>query len=178
MVGSPRKAVVGIALVVASAAIPAVLVWKQHGVGGRFPAGIDLVAAESGNYNPRRTECLVQSGAKSPSCTYGKGDQRVIVLGDSHAGALITGIANAMGRDKVELTEWSYSGCPFAYGAKKTLADLAVQPKGYQCSGFISWVNAQLSTVPASVPVILVNRYAATAYGKNEEQEKDVPPRV
>lgn len=176
--GAPHKAVAGIAVVVAAVALPAVLVWKHQGVPGRFPAGIDLVAAESRNYNPRRTECQLQTGTRSPSCTYGEGGQRVIVLGDSHAGALVTGIARAMAGDKVEITEWSYSGCPFVIGVSKTPADLAVQPKGYQCAGFISWVGAQLAALPASVPVILVNRYAATAYGKNEEQEEGVAPRV
>jgi peptidoglycan/LPS O-acetylase OafA/YrhL len=177
-VGSSRKAVAGLGLVVAAVALPAVLVWKHQGVPGRFPAEIDLVAAESENYNVRRTECHMVRGTTSPSCTYGKGAQRVIVLGDSHAGALVTGIANAMASGEVEVTQWSYSGCLFVNGVRKTPAALALQPKGYQCDGFISWVNAQLSGIPASVPVILVNRYASEAYGNNDEKGEGAPPGI
>jgi len=171
-------ALAGVACVVAVAAVPALLVWKYAGIDGRFPARIDLVAAESKNHNPRRTECLAQSGAASPSCTYGAGKQRVIVLGDSHAAALVTGVVEAMADGQVEVTEWTYTGCPFVNGVKKTPADLAIQAKGYQCSGFVEWVNAQLSAIPASVPVIVANRYAAMAYGLNENHEEAAAPRI
>jgi hypothetical protein len=43
--------------------------------------------------------------------------------------------------------------------------------KGYDCEGFIQWVQSRLDTNHPNAPVIIANRYAAEAFGANERKE-------
>ena len=102
--------------------LPAIAIWSQMGVAGRFSPTIEAAAKESSNSNPRRKECLPQKGSKSPSCVYGGPNLRAIVLGDSHANAIMTSLAQAQPLPDGGVVEWSYGSCPFVSGLKKTPA--------------------------------------------------------
>jgi peptidoglycan/LPS O-acetylase OafA/YrhL len=161
----------GLALAAVTVMLPALLVWKQQGVMGRFAPAIELAAAEASNGNPRNEECSVSKGLAMPSCVFGGLDWKVIVLGDSHAAALVTGVAKAQSKGDAGVVQWTYSGCPFVPGMKKTPAELrAVADKGSKCSEFMDWAQASLKTLPPSVPVVIINRYAAYAFGRNEDR--------
>lgn len=158
--------------------LPALAVWVQQGVAGRFQPMAELAAAEAGNSNPRKTACHLDRGVISPSCVYGKGAGEVIVVGDSHADAIVTGVADAVALRNTEVVQWSYSGCPLVDGLKKTPADLAIQARNYRCSDFIAWVDAQAQVQPSAIPFVIVNRYAAAAFGGNEIRSDSETPRV
>lgn len=129
----------------------------QDGMPGRFSEAVQVAAAEESNVNPRRTECHPHVGTSSPSCVYGGQRWAAIVLGDSHAAAVVTGVAAALVPGAGGVVQWSYSGCPFLPGVEIT--DSVRHGKAYQCDAFNAWALARLDTVPADIPVILVGRY-------------------
>lgn len=169
----------GLAVAAAMVALPAVGVWSQQGVVGRFAPRIELAAAEANNFNPRREECHAIGGETSPSCIYGGTTRKVIVVGDSHANALLDGLVGSSVQSNAGVMEWTYSGCEF-------VADLKISPHGtlakrgqdYQCSKFLQWVASEFLAVPSQIPVVIVGRYAFTAMGYNESYSKIKRPEV
>lgn len=168
----------GLALAAVVVAMPAVVVWKLQGVHGRFAPAVELAAAEGNNWNPRRTECHPSRGLKMPSCMYGGTDWKVVALGDSHASVLVTGLAQAHTRGDAGVVQWTYSGCAFVPGIKMTPKEQARSGADYQCEAFIGWANAGLKTLPSSVPVVIINRYAGAALGANEDRHLLEVPNV
>lgn len=165
-----------IAVIVAAVAIPAVVTWRMQGWSGRFPPSVEMVAQEAENSNPRKLVCHTQSGAESAGCEYGNGSRKVIVLGDSHADAVVTGVASALNGQDVKVLQISYSGCPFVEGMRKVSNQK--QSKDYRCIEFTNNISRTLAVGYDGIPVILVNRYAAAAMGKNEERTDGQKPRV
>jgi peptidoglycan/LPS O-acetylase OafA/YrhL len=167
-----------LALAASAVALPGVAVWAQHGVAGRFPPAAELAAAEAGNINPRKAICHSDRGVASPGCVYGKGDREMIVVGDSHADAMVSGFAQAAVAHNTKIVQWTYSGCPFVTGLRKTPADLANQSSDYRCSDFIAWADSQSLVQSPKIPFIIINRYASAALGRNEVRADGETPRV
>ena len=168
----------GLALAAVVVALPAVVVWKLQGVTGRFAPTVELAAAETNNGNPRRVECHPSRGLKMPSCVYGGTGWKVVALGDSHASALVTGLAQARTRDDAGVVEWSYSGCVFVPGMKLPPKRAAKMGADFQCDEFIDWAQAKLTSLSKDIPVVLINRYAGAALGANETGQSAAVPRV
>jgi len=154
---------------------PALAVWAQKGVTGRFSPQVELAAAESSNSNPRLAECHRGEGSTFPSCVYGGTDWKVIVVGDSHANALVSGLVQAQSNGNAGVVQWSYSNCPFLPGLKKLPS---AQRADYKCAEFISSVASRESDLPASIPIVVIARYASLAFGANEEQNELEAPEV
>lgn len=152
----------------------AVAVSSRDGFASRFDPLIDRVSDEARNKNPRRSQCHVNAGVESPGCVFGEGE-RVIVLGDSHAESLVTGIAAA--GDHPGVVQWTYSRCPYVLGMKMAERSL-VGFDGYNCEGFIDWASHQLATKPKSIAVVLAARYAMSAMGLNERASPRERPEV
>jgi len=164
-----------LAAVAVVVALPAVTVWKLQGVAGRFAPAVELAAAEAENVNPKRKACHPVGGVVSQSCVYGGTAWRVIALGDSHAGALVTALAH----NQTGVVQWSYTGCQFVIGLKpKAGRTLAMGGDEWQCSSFIDWAQSRLTALPANVPVVILNRYAEAAFGGNEERLQVARPQV
>ena len=172
-------AAVGLALATLVVALPAVAVWNLHGVSGRFVPAVELAAAEANNSNPRRVACHPSTGVVSPSCVYGGNVWRVIALGDSHAGALVTGLASATQQGDAGVVQWSYSGCSYIPGMRKTaVAQASLGGEKYKCIEFIDWVQLQLQLLPKTIPVVIINRYAQAAFGHNENHVLAATPQI
>jgi len=160
-------------------ALPAIGIWKHKGVAGRFAPAIELAAAEVKNFSPRRDECLQTKGATSPSCVYGGTDWKVIVVGDSHANALITGLVASQSKGDAGVVEWTYNSCPFIEGVKKIPAEQSrLGGNDYKCTEFIALTESRLTTLPATIPVVMINRYAASVFGANEDRKATDTPSV
>ena len=166
----------GLALAAVAVALPAVVVWKLNGVSGRFAPAIELAAAEKNNINPRRAECLQQKGMSVPSCVYGSANWSAIIIGDSHANALVTAAAQAQPLGS-GLVEWTYSSCDFVAGIKKTPDFLESKLGGsdYKCSEFVVWAMSKLMILPRNTSLIIINRYATSAFGHKKQDGLDVP---
>lgn len=130
------------------------------------------VAAEARNINPRRTECHPPSGGSSPSCIYGGKNIRAIMIGDSHANALITSLAIANPKRDDGIMEWTYSICPTLIGANPTERFLTGRTD-YKCKDFNEWILKNIPNIPKNIPLIVVNRFTVYAIGYNESSEMD-----
>jgi peptidoglycan/LPS O-acetylase OafA/YrhL len=145
--------------------------WKQ-GIPGRFPSNVELISQEALNRNPRHKACHPATGIASPSCMMGGSQRRAILLGDSHANAIVSSLAAAAPESDAGVMEWSYTGCPTLFGVlpapHRTLAE------GSQCGRFLDWARDQLAEVPKEVPLVIVNRTSLYAVGHNEPKSKDL----
>lgn len=172
-------AISGLALAVLAVAIPAIGIWKEQGVAGRFSPEIDIAASESQNSNPRVKECFRDRGITSPSCVVGGQEWKVIAAGDSHVSVLISAISKAKKTGDAGVVWWSYSGCIFMPGIKiSPYGNLAKKSDDYQCSEFNSWAHQQLESVPNNVPIVIINRYALAAFGENNNHPNIAVPEV
>lgn len=167
---------IGLALAVVGA--PALAVWRTQGWPGRFPESVERIALEAMNSNARRKECHTLVGTTPRGCHYGLGSGSAIVLGDSHADAVVTGVASALNELDIKVEQISYSGCPFVSGLKMSSTFAARMSEEYQCEEFIHSLRAELATRHTSTPVILVNRYASIAFGTSNPSEGTAVPEV
>lgn len=161
------------AALASSALLVAVLAWsvqERNGVPGRLAPEIDAVFAEAEDANPRRAECLRNEFSHVPECTYGGERLGVIVIGDSHAGALVRAIERSLPSPSLHVLDWTMSNCPTIAGVR------AVNQLTYQCGNF---VRGKLETVdPAlgNAPLIIINRTSYYLFGPNEpDRTREIP---
>lgn len=141
------------------------LVRLNNGVIQRLAENVQISDAESMNNNPRTNECLITAGDKFKSCIYGGNKIKAIVLGDSHANALITAIKDALPNESLGLISMSYSGCPSIRGA------IRIDSSENKCHLFNEWAFQKIKEMPSSIPLIIINRATAQAVGGNEDDD-------
>lgn len=165
-------------LVIASALLvvmlPSLAVLVKHGVPGRLSEQIDAVFAEAENQNPRKNECLKNEFSKVPECTYGGDALGAIVVGDSHAAALIRAVERALPNTGQHVLDWTMSNCPTIARVK------ASDQLTYRCGVFIE--NKEESSADDSTlgnaPLIIINRTSLYVLGPNEPErgsERELP---
>lgn len=135
-----------------SIAIPALIIiflslviHQMNGVPGRkMPFNLDRFEAR---YHSRRDECL-STGKKFKECIYGHGNLEAILLGDSHAGSMVTAIQQSLPNNG-SLVAFSFPGCV-------TLFDDSLES---DCSRF-NWKALQLlnKSFNPNIPLLIVNR--------------------
>ena len=159
-----QSLVLGGAVVIAG--LMAVAARYQH-VEWRIEPAIEIAAAETNNYNTRRNVCHISTGngITSPLCKFGESAKPTIVLGDSHANAVVTAVEKATG-SAIELT---YSGCQTIFDMKKKNVP---EDSSLECHNFnlnaISKINADF----LYSPVVIVNRLSAPILGQNESNQE------
>ena len=163
---------------VVAVAVPAAAVKGDKGVAGRFAPAVERAAAEAGNIHPRRTECHSLKGRESPSCMFGGPNLTVIAVGDSHVAAMVSAIAQSLPDAQAGVMQWSYSGCQFVAGMKKVDSIRDKLGSDYQCGEFVEWARARLESIPADVPLVIIGRYAQSAFGMNDERRNINVPEV
>lgn len=172
-----RKSIATLSLAAIFVLAPAFGIRVIGGIDGRFKPAVEAAAAEADNMNPRRKDCHPKDGISSPSCVWGGGTEwNVIALGDSHTSAIVSGISAAL--EKTGVVQWSYSGCSFVLGLKLKPENTAKLGSNYKCIEFVEWARKQLETLPPDIPVVIINRYAAQAFGANEDHPKNEIPGV
>lgn len=173
------SAIGGLVVMALAVIVPALGVWKQQGIPGRLSPKIDIAASEGQNANPRIPECFRDSGSTSPSCIVGGHDWKVIAAGDSHVSVLISALAEAKGSGEAGVVWWSYSGCVFLPQIKiSPFGSFAKRNADFQCPEFNNWAYRQLDSVSASVPIVIINRYALAAFGENYKNPNAAVPEV
>ncbi len=157
-----KPAVIGLTAAMLVVAVPAGVVRLQGGVKGRIAQNIEAVFAEAENVNPRHIECHRDAPADVPGCTYGGEKLGAIVIGDSHAGAVIRSIEKAMGNPDQHVLDWTYASCPTLAGVHK------IDPKyGDYCGAFVNKALVKQKSL-GKAPIIIVNRTSVAVYGPNE----------
>ena len=152
--------------------VPALVVVLNKGLPGRLPAEIDAIFAESENKNPRQGECLQNETSTVPGCTYGGKKLGVIVVGDSHAAALIRGVERALPSPDEHVLDWTMSNCPSIANVR------AMHQLNYQCGTFIAKQSADLDPSLGKAPLLIINRMSSYLLGPNEPdrtREIEVP---
>lgn len=164
-----HRAAIFLAIFAGIVALPGMLIWEKQGVAGRFSHEVELVAAEANNVNLRLPVCQPNIGETSPSCIYGGNEWKVIAAGDSHVGAIVSGIAEAAPHGEAGVVQWSYAACPFVFGMTRTREAVAKLSSQYKCTEFIETARSRLNTLPASIPIVIISRYAQAGLGPNED---------
>jgi len=156
-------------------AMGAAAVWRQQGIDGRFDARIENVAAAAADSHPMREQCHQFSGTAFPACVFGGKHPKLLLVGDSHAAAFVTALVDSAPGGEAGLVQYSYSGCVFVPAMKMSPGQSA-HPH-YDCEGHNRWVAAQIAAAPPDVPVVLIGRYAAAAFGR-DTAHSPLTPRV
>lgn len=135
-------------------------------ISGRLPEAVKLAAAESNNSNPKRKKCMLRSkkGGESKLCQFGTGEPSVIVMGDSHANAVITAAGEAASEFNGSALELSLSICTNLKGLKRH------GDKRNACQAFNERYIKALSSTDflGNMPVVLMTRHSYYLHGPNE----------
>lgn len=135
-------------------------VFQQQGFSARLPANVTRIEDEQLNKNPRYQECHITTGKQFKACKYGSGALQAIVVGDSHADALVTAVSTAL--DKGSVMELSYGGCP-------TVKGIILNNIGNNyCDVFNDWAFTTIKSLPNNAPVIIINRASAAVFGSQD----------
>jgi peptidoglycan/LPS O-acetylase OafA/YrhL len=132
------------------------------GIPSRVVADVANITAEKSNRAKSGHDCVYDTDKnKGPlSCIYGTGSVAAIVLGDSHASAVVTAVQSAANNPSASIYLWSRAACPFIRGVTAKIDQ--------DCDSFVNWVVNSLESVPADVPLIIVERWSLYPLGANE----------
>ena len=140
-------------------------------IAGRLPEAVTLAANESNNSNPKRKKCMLRSkkGGESPLCQFGTGEPNMIVMGDSHANAVISAAGEVASEFDGSAIELTLSICTNLSGLQR------YGDKRNACVTFNEKYIEQLSTTAflANVPLVLLTRHSYYLLGPNELGHKN-----
>jgi peptidoglycan/LPS O-acetylase OafA/YrhL len=156
--GKDWGAVLLTVLLLLSVVMYAQWVINSKGVLSRVPDDVIAIRAEKNNTNRRGNECVADNQSVPPSCIYGGQNIRAIVLGDSHANTLVTGVAAGLPSDSDGLWYWGHLACPFLKGVSDYPG----------CSAFNEWALRRMKEVSPEIPLIVISRWSYYALGGNE----------
>lgn len=132
---------------------------------GRLSAEIEVAAAEATNREPRRTECFGLAGSHgSPGCIYGKDNISAILMGDSHAEAIVTSTGTAAKKYNRGVVFWGMTSCPTLDNIKYTSR---VNRPTNICNDLNTWADNEM-TNHLKIPLILISRTSSYIMGPNE----------
>lgn len=157
-----RRPGAALVLIIAIILLPALWIDRQQGVPGRLAPAVERAAAEARNFDDRRGQCLARNGVDFPWCQYGGPDARAIVVGDSHASTVFTAVSRAVqnttASPEAGILASAYNGCP-------TLLQGNSVSNSAGCQAFNRFLRDQIQTMPADIPLIIVNRSSVYPLG-------------
>lgn len=122
---------------------------RRSGFPDRLPEEVALIEAERNSHNPRLKECLDPEA----SCIYGAEPVRAIIIGDSHADAVVTALQAALPGGEGGILFRGGSGCPIAFGLRSN------EGKAY-CEELNEALQQEHAGLPAGVPMVMMGRTA------------------
>lgn len=134
--------------------------YLKDGLIKRFPQNIQIMIEKGNKKNPLFSKCQISLGVNVPECKYGNGDIKLIVIGDSHAEAMIPAIQKALPPDSA-LIDWTYSGCPTVENIKK------INSPDFKCGEVVSKFLQKTSQFP-DTPILIVNRINVLFHGAKD----------
>lgn len=130
---------------------------RRSGFPDRLPQAVAQVEAERHNRNSRIEECL---GEAAP-CVFGGNQISALVIGDSHADAVVTAVAASLPSQQQGVYFRGMSACLMVLAAHRVGYDGA-EP----CRGLKDELFTQLETLYPGKPLIVVNRTTFYAMGE------------
>lgn len=129
-----------------------ILIFKLDGIKSRFSNEISSMSLTSQDVNPRKKECHGSPyDLNLLTCTYGSGPTALIVIGDSHADALLNGVFHALPKNRSLIT-YTISGCSTVIGLKR------VDEYSFKCGEKVSKLSGILEEYSKDIPVLVINR--------------------
>ena len=116
-------------------------------------------------YPTKPPQCRGSWDKKMPECVYGSGELGAIVIGDSHASAIVSMIDRATPNQSV--LDWSMDACSTING----LYEKGVSTNNTSCGDFVHYAIKQAKEKYPGTPVIIINRTSQNLYGRNEKPE-------
>lgn len=130
---------------------------------GRIPQQVEVMAREASNTNPYRSECGGFKGdSKTKLCSLGGDTAKAILIGDSHADAVMTAMLGALPSDDAALLSRTMGGCPTILGARR------IGATEQKCQNFNRWLKQTGDNIDGDLPMVIVNRTSIYAMGPNE----------
>lgn len=157
---------------IALIAIFSTTVFMKNGLPSRVSEYVLRADNERKNTNPSSVKCSIKTGIESPKCIFGKNNNGVdaIVIGDSHADAIISSVVEAAGPNRSTL----YMG----YISCMTIPGMLLRGAGsdYKCGDFATKQIQYLETHMPGVPLLIINRTPVYIHGHNEYKETQTTP--
>lgn len=137
----------------------------------RLPSEVSQLEAEGLNRNPRDKECTTPNS----ECIFGGKKIKAIVIGDSHAIALVTSIREALPSTEDGVLLKAAHGCLIVFEANNKSKRFDAN-----CSALKNILNKRLHDLHPGIPIILINRLSYYAIGSLPHEIHDQPgnPRV
>ena len=153
----------------AAIVLPGTMIAHMGGVPARLPAEVRQMFAVAKEKEDAFPDCRILEHGNDNGCRAGGSELGVIVLGDSHAAALFDAVKSALPRADMGAERWAMSGCP------SMLNIHSGSDPSFHCDRFMAWVMRRVETVPAAVPVLIINRGSLYMQGPNEDDvDEDV----
>lgn len=143
--------------------LPGTIIAHMGGVPARLPADAQRMFAVGDEKKDVLPDCRIVERGNDNGCAAGGSRLGVVVLGDSHAMALFSAVKSALPDSGMGAVRWAMAGCPSMLNMHSGSAP------SFQCDRFMAWVMKRLETVPASVPVLIINRASLYMQGPNEK---------
>lgn len=138
----------------------AVTQWaREDGVPGRLAPEFAAIDAQTRNRSPQMPHCPEREGP----CVYGGSQIKAIMVGDSHARALVTAAAAALPNDQAGLYFQASAGCLFLPGARYPYE----RDGGSKCAAWVDRVQKMLNSRLLHTPLIVINRNSIYTFGHN-----------
>jgi peptidoglycan/LPS O-acetylase OafA/YrhL len=162
----PLSATVLIVVVVLLCMLPARLIRSHDGYPQRVPAAVAAIEAEKKNYDKRRSVCK-KAAAR---CVYGGPKVAAIMLGDSHADALVSSLTAALPHADQGILLRAANGCFISFSP-------ALEAPRKDCNRLNTQIREHLASELPGVPVVLVTRTTANLFGGLPGEPEDPPLR-
>ncbi|MBA4290986.1 MAG: acyltransferase [Pseudomonas sp.] len=127
---------------------------RRSGFPDRLPEAVAIIDAERKNHNPRLEDCLDPAA----SCIYGQEPVKAILIGDSHADAVVTALQAALPGGQGGVLFRGGSGCLIAFGMQTG------NDKPY-CDKLNADLEKEHANYPAGVPIVMVGRTSEYVHG-------------
>lgn len=132
---------------------------RYQQVEGRLPEAVEVASKEALNINARQKECFATQGIEPSACVYGGNNIKAVVVGDSHADAMISAVQFSLRDPKDGVLGWTYVSCPTI-----RLLHVISNPG---CYGFNDWVFKNIVLMDKNIPVVLISRSSVYALGQH-----------
>lgn len=139
---------------------------RRSGFPERLPEALAQVENQRHNKNPRQDECL-KADAR---CVFGGERIRALVVGDSHADAIVNAIVAALPDKQDGLYFRAESACLFVEDAR-----WAGKGEREDCQRLLREVPKELAEMDPSLPLILINRTSAYVFGQDLNPQNPTP---
>ena len=158
---SLSKITLAITVMVLVVYVGAWTVRQNDGFTGRLNPYLQKVNASIGLTNPREQECQGNTEKDAKACQYGGEQLGLIVMGDSHAQAIIRATEQALPEKKYHVLDWTMAGCP-------PIMSLKSSDPSSRCHQHVEKYMKQQKKLPPNVPILLVARYSNYVEGASE----------